>query len=344
MDISESVHKRDHAAKTTGSALYVADYPDSEVLIGKLLRSQRARARILTISVPLIGEEYFVIRAADVPGVNAVHMVLDDTPVFADGLVQYVGDPILMVVGPDAEQVEAIVKSIVVTYEELPPVLSMEDSEDVFFDYVISKGDVVQAFADADHIYTEVISTGLQAHAYLEPQGIIGFSHNDKVHLHGSLQCPYYVHKAVAKAMGYEDRQVQVVQDVTGGGFGGKEDFPSILACQVAVASYKAKKPVRVIFDRREDMEFTPKRHPSCCNYKVAVKDGRITAMDIDVKYNAGAYTTLSSVVLQRGIIGACGVYTIPNLHVRGRALKTNTVPCGAFRGFGGPQTFTIAL
>ena len=162
----------------------------------------------------------------------------------------------------------------------------------------------------------------------------------DKMTVHGSMQCPYYVHGAVMRALGYSASQVQIKQDVTGGGFGGKEAFPSILACQTAVAAKKAGRPVRVIFERREDMEFTSKRHPSLCKYKAAVKDGVVTAMDIDVLFNGGAYTTLSAVVLQRGIICANGVYNIPNLHVRGRAVKTNTSPCGAYRGFGAPQTF----
>lgn len=145
-----------------------------------------------------------------------------------------------------------------------------------------------------------------------------------------SLLCP----RRVGKSLGTGPDGVHVLQDVTGGGFGGKEDYPSILGCQVAVAAHKAKAPVRCVFDRREDMEFTPKRHPSICKYKMAVKNGRVTAVDCDVIFDAGAYSTLSAVVLQRGIIAAPGVYDIPNVHVTGRALQTNTVPCGAYRGF----------
>ena len=161
-----------------------------------------------------------------------------------------------------------------------------------------------------------------------------------RMFIHGSMQCAYYVHGAVARALGCGPSGVHVLQDVTGGGFGGKEAFPSILGCQVAVAAKKAGKAVRCVFDRHEDLEFTSKRHPSLNTYKVAIKDGKVTAMDIDVKFNGGAYTTLSAVVLQRGIIAASGVYNVENLHVRGRALKTNTTPSGAYRGFGAPQTF----
>ena len=189
-------------------------------------------------------------------------------------------------------------------------------------------------------MFVETFQTGYQEQAYLETQGMIAYPHDGRMTVRGSMQCPYYVHGAVAKALGYAGKDVQVIQDVTGGGFGGKEAYPSILACQVAVAAKKANKPVKVVFERREDMEFTSKRHPSISTYKVAVKNGEITGMDIDVTYNSGAYTTLTPVVLQRGLISSSGVYRIDNLRVTGRAVKTNTVPCGAFRGFGAPQTF----
>jgi CO/xanthine dehydrogenase Mo-binding subunit len=273
--------------------------------------------------------------------VNRVHIVQDDCPVFADGVVEYVGDPVLMVVGPDRDEAARLASGTVVTYEELPAVLDVLESRTVFFDYGFGHGDVDGAFATADKVYTETFETGYQEQGYLETQGIIALYENGRMTVRGSLQCPYYVHGAVAKALGMRRDDVRVVQDTTGGGFGGKEAYPSILACQVAVAAMRANgRPVRVIFDRREDMEFTSKRHPSRSVYKIAVKDGVVTAMDIDVIFDSGAFTTLSPVVLQRGIIAASGVYNVPNLRVRGRAMKTNTVPTGAFRGFGAPQTF----
>lgn len=338
--ICQSVTKKDHSPKIRGEACYVADYPTEGVLVGKLLRSAKARAKIAGITVPELPEGYLVVDRSDVPGDNNVNIVMDDTPVFARDTVEFIGDPILMVVGEDEKAVDAILSQIEVVYEELTPVLDIRDYDTVFFDYHYDKGDVAPAFAEADAVFEETFETGYQEQAYLEPQGMVAQPHSGRMTVHGSMQCPYYVHGALARALGYTPEQVQVIQDVTGGAFGGKEDYPSILACQVAVAAYKAQKPVRVIFDRREDMEFTSKRHPSLSTYKLAVKDGRVTAMDIDVMMNAGAYTTLSAVVLQRGIICASGVYNIPNLCVRGKAVKTNTVPTGAYRGFGAPQTF----
>lgn len=339
--ISRPVVKKDHPAKMSGQSLYVADYAGEGILTGKLLRSTLAKARIRQVDVPPLPEGYFYVDRLDIPGENKVNIVKDDTPVYANEIVEYIGEPIAMVVGPDEKIVDAILKAIQVHYEELPPILDIRQSDTVFFDYEYGKGDIAGAFAEADKIYEEEFTTGYQEQAYLEVQGMMACPEaNGHMFVHGSMQCAYYVHGAVMRALGCGPDKVHIRQDVTGGGFGGKEDYPSILGCQVAVAAKKANAPVRCVLDRREDLEFTPKRHPSLCTYKAAVKDGKITAMDIDVKFNAGAYTTLSAVVLQRGIICANGVYNIENLHVRGQALKTNTVPSGAYRGFGAPQTF----
>ncbi|MDR2908538.1 MAG: xanthine dehydrogenase family protein molybdopterin-binding subunit [Oscillospiraceae bacterium] len=340
MSISESVIKTDHKRKITGEALYVADYPTAGLLFGRLLRSAKARARLIAVKPPELPSGYFYVDKNDVKGLNRVHIVQDDLPVFAEDTVEFIGDAIGMMVGPDRDTVEELAGKVTVEYEELTPVIRVEDSDTIFVDYHYDKGDAEKAFREADRVIEEVFETGHQEQAYLETQGIIARPEGERIVIHGSMQCPYYVHRAVAQATGYRPEQVRVKYDTTGGAFGGKEDYPSILAAQAAVAAIKAGRPVRVIFDRREDMEFTGKRHPSKCRYKAAIKNGRVTAMDIDVIYNSGAYITLSPVVIQRGIIGASGVYTIDNLKVRGRAVKTNTVPNGAFRGFGGPQTF----
>ncbi|AJG98741.1 aldehyde oxidase [Clostridium beijerinckii] len=338
--ISESVKKKDHESKIRGSALFVDDRVMDGMLYGKLLHSAKAKARITNISIPKLPEGYFVVDKKDVTGVNRVHIVEDDTPVYAEDTVEYVGEPILMVVGPELKEVERILNDIIVAYEEEVPILDMRKSDTVFFHYNYAKGDIDKTLEEADRVFIETFQTGYQEQAYLETQGMIAYPHDGRMTVRGSMQCPYYVYGAVSKALGYEAKDIQIIQDVTGGGFGGKEAFPSILACQVAVAAKKANRPVKVIFDRREDMEFTSKRHPSLSTYKVAIKNGKITGMDIDVLFNSGAYTTLSPVVLQRGLICANGVYRVDNLRVVGRAVKTNTVPCGAYRGFGAPQTF----
>ena len=344
-EISKSVKKKDHDPKIEGRSVYVADYNTTadgrEILCGKLLHSTVAKAEVKEVRLPELPDGYLYVDASDIPGDNNVNIVLDDTPVFSRGVVEYIGEPIGMIVGPDEKVVDRLLKETVVEYKELEPVLDIRKGTEYFFSYEFGHGDVEKAFAEADKVYEEEFETGYQDQAYLEPQGMMAEPEADgRMFVHGSLQCAYYVHGAVARALGTGPDGVHILQDVTGGGFGGKEDFPSNIGCQVAVAAKKAGKPVRCVFGRREDLEFTPKRHPALCIYKVAVKDGRVTAVDADVRFNAGAYSTLSAVVLQRGIIAAPGVYDIPNVHVTGKAVKTNTNPCGAYRGFGAPQTF----
>lgn len=339
-NIGNSVRKKDHLKKILGVAKYVADVATDGILHGKFLRSTVAHAKIKNITFPELPEGYMTVDKDDVLGENKVHIVLEDMPVFAIDTVEYIGDPILMVVGPDEKITEEIVAKIVVDYEQLPIILDMTKSEVTFFDYSHEKGDVDGCFQNADKVYDEILNTGYGEQLYLETNGMIADYHDGKITVRGSMQCPYYVQTAVKLATGLEKEKVQVQTDITGGAFGGKEDYPSMLACQVAVASIKAKKPVRVIFDRREDITSTSKRHPSTARYRAAVKDGKITAMDINIIYDAGAYSTLSAVVLQRGTICATGVYNIKNLRVHGSANKTNTVPKGAFRGFGAPQVF----
>ena len=341
--VSKSIRKHDHSSKTTGSAVYVGDHSADGMLFGRILRSTVAKGIVTSVKLPELPQGYFYVDKNDIKGANEVHMIQDDTPVFTDH-VEFIGEPVGMLVGENEREVSKLLNKIEVEYEEQTPVFDARVSDTAFFDFTINQGDINTAFDDADKIFEYSYETGLQEHIYLETNGMIAQYRDDKkLHIHGSLQCPFYVHRAVANATGFEPDDVIIRQDVTGGGFGGKEDFPSVLACQTAVAAYNDKangKPVRVIFEREEDIIATSKRHPSYCKYKVAVKDGKITAMDIDVILDAGAYTTMSMVVLQRATIGSCGVYTIPNLHIRGRAMKTNNVANGAFRGFGGPQVF----
>ena len=339
--ISHSVMKKDHAPKVSGRSVYVSDYPPEGVLCGKMLRSTVARARILDVDAPPLPDGYFYVDARDVPEENAVEIVLYDTPVFCRETVEYIGEPIAMLCGPDEKTVERLRDECRVRYEQLEPVLDPNRAQETFFEYKFGHGDVEKAFAEADKIFDETFETGYHEHAYLETQGMMAEpEENGRMFVHGSAQNAYYIHDAVKRVLGCGDGGVHALQDVTGGGFGGKEEYPSILGCQVAVAAHKCGKPVRCVLDRREDMQCTSKRHASVCCYRAAVKDGRVTALDVDVLFNAGAYSTLSGLVLQRAVFMAEGVYSIPHIRVHGRAVKTNTAPCGAYRGFGAPQVF----
>jgi CO/xanthine dehydrogenase Mo-binding subunit len=160
----------------------------------------------------------------------------------------------------------------------------------------------------------------------------------------GSMQCPYYVHKALKHLFDLPDRHVRVIQTTTGGGFGGKEEYPNMIAGHAALLALKSRRPVKMIYDRHEDMAATTKRHPARIRHRTGVtRDGRLVAQDIDIVMDGGAYVTLSPVVLSRGTLHATGPYTCPNVRVRAAVVATTTPPNGAFRGFGAPQTLFAA-
>ena len=202
------------------------------------------------------------------------------------------------------------------------------------------KGDVGTALKRADVIVEGEYRTGHQEQLYIEPNGVIAVPENGGVAVYGSLQCPFYMHKALRIALGLPDDRIRVIQTETGGGFGGKEEYPSVIAAHAALLALKAKRPVKLVYDRLEDMLATTKRHPLIVRHRTGVmRDGRLVAMDIDVLMDGGAYVTLSPVVLSRGAIHAAGPYRCDNVRIEARAVATNTPPNGAFRGFGAPQT-----
>lgn len=338
--IRKSVIKSDHNIKVDGSAKYIADIKFENCLHAKTLRSEKAKAIITNIIIPELKDGYYVVEGKDVPGLNKVKVIQNDMPIFADKEVNYIGEPILLVVGPNLEEVIEILNEIKVEYEDDISVFDMRDSKESFAKYEYEKGNIKDVFKKASRVIEEEFYTGYQEQAYLETQGVVGIYEDGKTSVYGTMQCPYYVKNAVIQALGCDDDMVRIVQTTTGGGFGGKEDYPSLIGSQVAVAAYKTKKPVKLIFERVEDMSYSTKRHPALLKYKSALdENNNIIGMDVDITLDGGAYATLSSVVLQRSLLCAIGVYNIPSIKVNGKVVKTNTPPNGAFRGFGGPQS-----
>lgn len=339
--ICKPVTKIDHAEKACGRAVYIADMQIDGMLYAGTLRSSKAHAHIDKITLPPMEEGYTVIDYRDIPGINELRVVTSEQPIFAEDTVTYVGQPILVIAGPDEKKVFELLSKIIVDYTELKPVLTIDEAKDLINEYAYHRGDVDKAFREAAEVFTETFESGYQEQAYIETNGAIGIWDGQTVKVYGSIQCPYYVHSAVMQAFGLPSDRVRIIQATTGGGFGGKEDYPSLISCHVALAAYKTGKPVRMIHKRREDMIATTKRHPSRIIISTALDGkGEITGIKIDNTLDAGAYDGVTTVVLQRSIICATGVYNIPNLSVHGRAVVTNKVPSGAFRGFGAPQSF----
>jgi CO/xanthine dehydrogenase Mo-binding subunit len=351
--IGKSVQRKEGPEKVTGSAQYLDDLTFPGMLHGATVRSPIPRGRIRAINFrPHIPwNEFTIVRAADIPCKNCVALIIDDQPCLAAEVVNHAEEPVLLLAHPDKYLLEEARRAVQIEIEPLPVVFTIEESlareqiiwgnDNVFKSFLMEKGDVDEVWASADLIVEGRYETGAQEQLYIEPQGMIArASEAEGVTVWGSLQCPYYVHKALMKLFGLPKERIRVVQTETGGGFGGKEEYPSMLAAHAALLAWKSGKPVKIVYDRAEDMVATTKRHPSQTRHRTAVaRDGKILAMDIDFTIDGGAYQTLSPVVLSRGTIHAAGPYNCPNVRVRSRAVATNAPPHGAFRGFGAPQS-----
>jgi CO/xanthine dehydrogenase Mo-binding subunit len=351
--IGSSPRRPDAWDKVSGRTRFVADLEIPGAWIGGTIRSPLPRGRIRAVACdPAFDWSTVVLILADsLPGPNVVAMIREDHPILAADQVRFAAEPVGLIAAPDSETLARALARVRVEVDPLPPVLGIEmaiegteaiwGNDNVIAEYRITRGDVDAGIEESDLVIEETYRTGHQEHLYLEPNGIVALPFGaDGIEIRGSLQCPYYIQKALARGLGLPQERVRVRQCPTGGAFGGKEDFPSVLAMHASLLARKAGRPVRMIYDRTEDIRGTTKRHPSRVTHRTGVRrDGTMIAADIDVVFDGGAYTTLSPVVLSRGILHAAGCYRIPNVRIRGRVVATNTPPNGAFRGFGAPQT-----
>ncbi|HSJ10030.1 MAG TPA: xanthine dehydrogenase family protein molybdopterin-binding subunit [Longimicrobiales bacterium] len=337
--VGRSVPRVDGMPRTTGEARYVDDVVLPGMLYGRTIRSPVARGRYRGATFGFGADDGFiVVDHRDIPGQNVVTLIEDDQPCLVEHEIRHTAEPILLVAHEDRERLwEA---DITLDIERLEPVLDMETAPAEMKRLLIEQGDVEAAFAAADHIVEGEYHTGHQEQLYIEPNGVVAVPDADGVTIYGSLQCPFYVRRALRVLLGIPAERIRVVALTTGGGFGGKEEYPSMLACHAALLALRSGRPVKMVYDRVEDMLATTKRHPFRVRHRTAVAaDGTLLGMDVDILVDGGAYTTLTPVVLSRGALHCGGPYRCANVRVNGRAMVTNTPPNGAFRGFGAPQT-----
>ncbi len=355
--IGKPIPRKEGRKKVTGQALYVDDLSFPHMLHGVTVRSSVPRGRIKSISFggDIPWDEFTIVTAKDIRdlklGENHVALILNDQPYLADEVTNHPEEAIVLLAHHDRYLLEEARRHVLIEYEELPAVFNLEDSlaqkeiiwgeDNVFKKFLVDKGNVDDVWSKADIIVEGEYETGAQEQLYIENNGAIAVANADEgVTVWGSMQCPYYVHKALIKLFGLPEEKVRVIQTETGGGFGGKEEYPSMIAGHAALLAWKSGKPVKLIYDRAEDMVATTKRHPSRTRHKTAItKDGKLIAMEIDFVIDGGAYCTLSPVVLSRGTIHAAGPYFCPHVRIRSKAVATNMPPHGAFRGFGAPQS-----
>ena len=295
MLLGQSVPRREGRAKVTGRAQYVDDLVLPGMLFGATVRSAEPRGFIKRIEFgpDISWSDFVVVTAADIPGVNRVALIVDDQPCLAADRVNHPEEPVVLLAHADRHVLEEARRHVRIDLDPEPAVFTMDEALDgraivwgrdnIFKNYEVTRGDVDAAFASADLVVEGEYETGAQEQLYIEPNGMVATANpTDGVTVWGSMQCPYYIHKALKALFNLPADKVRVVQMETGGGFGGKEEYPSIIACHAALLAWKSGKPVKLVYDRAEDMVATTKRHPSRTRHRTAVdargpsgRDGR---------------------------------------------------------------------
>ena len=352
MGIGSDIPRVDGVSNITGATAFVDDLQIDGLWHGATIGSPMARGKITGIHFdPSIAwDEFVIVDHRDVPGPNEIIFIEKEQPALAVSEVRHRHEPVVLIAHPSVAALRRARQAIRVDVEPLPaifdprrpltPELIQYGSDNVFKRIDLRKGEPQPVFDCAAHIIEGEYQTGSQEHVYLETQGMVVHTQDGRLVVRGSMQCPFYVLKSLMHFFGRPADAFQVVQTPIGGGFGGKEDYPSILAIHAALLAEKADAPVKIVYDRSEDMAITTKRHPSWVRHRTAVDEaGRLLAMEIDVLLDGGAYVTLSPVVLSRAVIHAAGPYHCDHVHIHGEVRLTNTPPNGAFRGFGAPQT-----
>ena len=333
---------------------FLEDFYPQNLLYALTIRSPIAKGYIKLIQVPKLPNNYTLITARDIPGKNRLDDA--DIPVLADGYLSYVGEPAALLLGPDRTKLDEFASECQIVFDEDKPVFNCNDGNEAPAAVrELQIGDTQGVFANAGKIIANSYSTGIQDHWYAEPVGAITMYRNgdeekkdqknkktDKVLVvKTATQWPYHVKRSVAGVLGIDPSAVSVEPASLNIHMDGKLWYPSLVASQAAIGTYITQKPVRLILNREEDFLYTPKR----CNTNIDIastidEKGDITAAEIDISVNLGAYAVNSQEILDQICLGSLGYYKIDKLKLNARAKKTNIPPQGAFSGFGLAQGF----
>ena len=351
------VVRKDGLPKVDGRAAYADDLQFPGMLHAAVATSSEPHAwldDVSTAAAEASSGVVCVLTAEDIPGANDIGVSARDQPLLAHDKVRWRGDRLAIVAARTPRQARDAAAKVEGAYRPLAGVYDVEEAlkptSAVLHDEhptgnlaakgCVYKGDVKDGEGDADVVVEGVFDFTPQEHAYLETQGCVAVpEENGTLTLYCSMQCPFYVQDAVARVLGLPFSRVRAVQTVTGGAFGGKEDYPSEPAACAALLAWKTGRPVKLIYNRTEDIRWSSKREAQRIRHRVgARKDGTLTFMDIDLYLDAGAYLGLAAVVAERGNASVVGPYRVPHVRVDTHTVYTCNAFSGAYRGFGHPQ------
>lgn len=353
--VGKSRIKIDGHQLVTGKAKFSGDLKFPDLLHGYACRSKIAAGKIISVDVsealkaPGVVD---IILPKDIPGGNIIGILPPfDQPLLADKEIRYAGESYCLVVAKSLIAARAASKLVKLNIDPLDPILTIDEAlkegarkihpiGNVTVSRDLVKGDVDAAYAEADIILEETFETANQEHAYIETEVVCAEPFNDgRVTIHASCQSPFHIRGHIAANLNVPVAQIKVIQAYTGGSFGGKDDAATEIGCLAAVAATKIGQPIMIAHDRDESIIGSSLRHASRINYCVAAKnDGTITAKEINIMLDGGAYAAESPFVVMKALIHSAGPYKIENVKVKSTAIYTNKTYCGAFRGFGVPQ------
>jgi len=351
--IGASLRRPDALGKVTGATAYPGDLVRPGMLRLKVVFARRAHARIRAIDTSHALAHPGVVTvftAADVP-YNRYGLIDSDQPVLCEDRVRFEGDKVAFVVAESDEAAAAGARLVIVDYEDLPavtspsaalepdaPLVHEERGTNLLLHVPIRKGDAARALAAADIVLDGAFTTSWQEHAFLQPEaGVARVDEAGRVVVETAGQWLHEDRRQIAAVLRVPDDEVIVRYAAIGGAFGGREDLS--IQHLLALAAWRLKRAVALVWDREESIIAHHKRHPMTirCRWG-ATRDGRITAVESAVVADGGAYASTSAEVIKVAALFATGTYEVPHIHVDGYAVYTNNVPSGAFRGFGAPQ------
>ncbi|HQU51347.1 MAG TPA: molybdopterin-dependent oxidoreductase, partial [Casimicrobiaceae bacterium] len=331
-----------------GEATYIDDMREARgTLHAAFGLSARAEARIGALDLAPVRAApgvVAVLTAADIPGANNVGAVLHDDPILADGEVQYLGQPLFLVLAETVDQARRAARLAQVDYQELPAILTVEEAlargSFVLPTVTLERGDAQAAIARAPHRLKGALDIGGQEHFYLEGQIAYALPREDGGMLvYNATQHPGEAQARIAHALGVELHRVAVECRRMGGGFGGKETQGTLPAAAAAIAARHTGRPVKLRYDRDDDMLITGKRHNFRVEYEVGFDGaGSILGLDFVFASQCGFSADLSGPVNDRAVMHADNAYFLPHVRIVSHRCRTHTQSNTAFRGFGGPQ------
>jgi aldehyde oxidoreductase len=354
--VGQRLVRLDGQKKVDGSEIFGADEAPAGALGLRVFRCPYHRARFtfgdLDAFVSAHPGVQAVLTAKDVPGEDCYGVIprFADQPVFAGTEARFRGEAVAALVG-EPEALESLdLKDFPVSWEELAPIRTIDEAlaygatlihghreENILVRGRVACGDVEKALAESDFVVEGAYETGFVEHAYIEPEAGFARRVGDTIEVQACTQAPYMDRDDIAKILGIPKEHVRVIPTAVGGGFGAKLDLS--VQTFLALAAWRLNRVVRMVYSRTESILCTTKRHPAHMRLRAgANRDGKLTALDFAADFNTGAYSSWGPTVAARVPVHASGPYYLANYRASTRAVHTNLVPAGAFRGFGVPQ------